>query len=67
MQQQSLANDYQVFKEINNLNENLKRSKSQTAGGRSRAGVTAPPHVPNLDLSRVLPYFSQKHQEEQLK
>lgn len=69
MQQQNLASDYQVFKEINNLNDYLKRSKSQTAGGRSRptASGGAPPLIPNLDLSRVLPNFSKKQQEDQLK
>jgi len=68
---QNISSDYQVFKEINNLNENLKRSKSQTAGGRARAAANTsaggPPLIPNLDLSRVLPNFSKKQQEEQLK
>lgn len=59
-QQQSFgANDYNVFKEINNINENKKRSQSHTAGGRGRSVPKVPPQVPNLDLSRVLPYFSK--------
>ena len=66
-QQSFIGNDFNVFKEINNINESKKRSQSQTAGGRGRSVAKVPPQVPNLDLSRVLPYFSQKQQEEQLK
>ena len=59
-QHNSGHSDINVFKEINNINESKKRSQSQTAGGRGRSIAKVPPQIPNLDLSRVLPYYSQK-------